>query len=260
MVKLQPLINTDPLLKLLGWAGTTLLLLMVLTTLNISTAEADEKIPAISGFAYTMSDNSDTQAPWLYREDYYFLTDNQVQVFYTNHSEQLIAEKVLDYATGRLTPSFIFEDQRHQISKRVEVNASNVELYLKSGPQSERATLERKKNQVVDAGFTAVVRNNWSALQAGQSIDFFFALPNRATNARLAARQIKCPARMQANHCFEMALSNRFLAMFVDSITLGFDQQQRLTEYRGRSNLSDSAGGDQDVIIRYRYADPEQRL
>ncbi|MDO3385573.1 hypothetical protein QWI17_06955 [Gilvimarinus sp. SDUM040013] len=231
--------------------GLTSLLAMSL----VSQARENQSDIAVAGFAY-----ADQGDQWLYREDYIVLPDNRVEVVYSNQSGDVLARKVLDYKTGLTTPSFYFHDSRFSVTKSAQVTDALITLSLKTSEGEEKTVLQQESKQVIDAGFTHFVRQHWNELLNDQAVEFFFALPNRGENVELEVRKVTCEGETVDVLCFRFELANRFLAMFVDSIALEFDEEMRLTRYSGRSNLSSDAGKDQDVIITYQYFDQGQTL
>lgn len=210
--------------------------------------------PEILGSAYLL------EAPdtLVYRETYEVLDEQTTQVTYLSPEDEVIAEKRLDYSTGEATPSFRLTDLRFEQVKSVSVSQGRLQFFVDEEGKKRKKERDRAKAQVVDAGFTHFLRQNWSGLINGEDVDFDFAFVDRLDNVSLTASKVDQSDtpfgnQLAASHYFSMALDNALLALLVDPIYLAFDDQQRLLAYAGRSNLKGPKGKPVDVIIRYVY-------
>ena len=197
----------------------------------------------------------------LYRETHCVSPDGgERQVVYEDANGQLIAQKLLDYSTGRTTPSFV--QHNHYSSNSIEValsqNAVSMAVIDKNDGSLSKAVAEPSKAMpvVIDAGFDGFVREHWEELVSGGSREFQFPFAKRASLVELRIQPLACSYDTQTDQCFRLDLANWFLRMLVAPIELGYDAETRqLTRYRGLSNIGDGNGNGLVVDIRYDYDD-----
>jgi hypothetical protein len=196
----------------------------------------------------------------LYSE-YHCLIDSELQqeVLYYNAMGFQIARKILDYQTGRTTPSFI---QRNVLTKEemsATVTMQSVSLTL-AGKKNKSKVLDRKSGGdeiyplVVDAGFDVFVQRNWENLLDANDVRFLFPLVTRLRLVELQLMPSSCSYKTQTEACFRLESSSWLFRMLIDPIELGYDRAlRRLSRYRGLSNIEDENGNGTVVDIEYRY-------
>jgi hypothetical protein len=116
---------------------------------------------------------------------------------------------------------------------------------------------------VVSSGFYHFILEHWDQLQAGQSLTFDFAVPNRLTTVRLrmhaqpnGAATMGAGARADPSWFYvKVEAANTLLSWLVQPLTVAFDAQQRMVLYRGIANVRDERGNTPQVLIHYRYAE-----
>lgn len=220
---------------------------------NLSFASSYE----ITGEAY-LTDDIETL---FYREHYTPISDEgRVEVHYVSSDGERIAIKELYFHRGATKPGYTLKDTRHHLLWSVEWKG-NKQLLMRKGFQNapERKVIKEQPPQVIDAGFDNFVKQEWDRLMDGESIAFYFAFPQRLTNVRLRIDRIK-PQRSPIEYReegwvhFKIRVNNRLLSLFVDSLYLAYEPQERqLKVFRGRSNLPDHRGGGVDVEVRYTH-------
>lgn len=203
---------------------------------------------------------------FLYREIYCANGNpDEMEVIYRNDEGNLLARKLLDYSSGRTTPSFV--QQNFYSSEVIEVGltAGNVTMTVVDAANSEtkKASSTRTDGQVpvvIDAGFDEYVRNNWDSLLAGDKHSFLFPFAERDKLVELRIKKSACTYPSGTHQCFRLELSNWFIRMLVSPIELGYDPElQRLMRYRGLSNIGDGKGNGSVVDIRYDYQEIPER-
>ena len=196
----------------------------------------------------------------LYTETY-CVRDNELthDVLYRDMEQALIAHKVLDYASGSLTPSFVQHNFYSQEVIAVELRQEQLIMAVKTAdnPQPQEFLLpvsEASLPIVIDAGFDNFVTQNWNAIVGGQSKQFQFPFAARESLVDLRISAARCSYDTEADQCFILRLDNWLIGRLVASIELGYDANlRRLTRFRGLSNIGDAKGAGQSVDIRYRY-------
>lgn len=185
------------------------------------------------------------------------------EVIYKDVADQLIAFKVLNYATGSNTPSYVQHNVYSQDSIAVELEQQRQEIIFTATDATRPAqpSVSSVKPSaavpvVIDAGFDEFVRDNWDSLVAGESKQFQFPFAARESLIKLSIASARCSYATETDQCFSLELNNWLLSMLSDPIELGYDaNSQRLTRFRGISNINDSDGEALAVDIHYRYDD-----
>ena len=185
------------------------------------------------------------------------------EVIYKDPENQLIAYKVLRYDTGSNTPSYVQHNVHSQDSIAVELEQERQEIIFTAtdANRSEQPSVASVKPSaalpvVIDAGFDAFVRENWQSLVAGESKQFQFPFAARESLVELSIASASCSYATDSDQCFSLELNNWLLNILADPIELGYDAKlQRLTRFRGISNISDGQGEALAVDIHYRYDD-----
>jgi len=230
-----------------------LLLLCVLAT--ACNAQASEFIGQAIGEAF----DRETNAP-LYSETHCVSKDALARrVLYRDMEQQLIAHKFLNYETGPLTPSFVQHNMSSNDAFGVQLMDGEIIVTATEG-EGAPATVALQPGVeypiVVDAGFDAFVTTHWDGLVAGERRRFQFPVAPRETLVEMSIESVSCSYDTDTDQCFSLEPNNWLLRMVADQIELGYDASlQRLTRFRGVSNISDRSGSGLVVDIHYRYDD-----
>jgi hypothetical protein len=223
------------------------------------TTHANNLVAQTLGEAFDLNSNQP-----LYSETHCVSGDALTrEVIYKDPENQLIAYKVLSYATGSNTPSYVQHNVHSQDSIAVELEQERQEIIFTATdanrpdqPSVASVKPSAASPVVIDAGFDAFVRENWQSLVAGESKQFQFPFAARESLVELSIASASCSYATDTDQCFSLELNNWLLSMLADPIELGYDAKlQRLTRFRGISNISDDAGEALAVDIHYRYDD-----
>ena len=199
----------------------------------------------------------------IYREYYYYSADGgHWRVEYRSaENDELVVYKEVDFNAGpqgsKSQPNFNQQDIR--FGETLSSQRQDGELLLSyketSEDQADQRNVKIKQPLVVDAGFDYFVRENWQSLQAGQAVSFYYAFPSRQQLVKLAIRAESGSAcqRDPQHSCFQIKPASWVLTLFVAPIDLIYDQQKRLLQFSGLSNIKGSDGQPQNVVIRYHY-------
>ena len=169
-----------------------------------------------------------------YREYHHCSVDGRLcSVLYKDTEGQLFARKQVDYSESLRSPSLLIEDLREGSTLRIDGDFD--------------------ADLVVDAGFDNYVRQRWSELAQGETVRFPFLVVGRDSPIRMKASRDEGNACDDGALCLTVTLDAWLLSMLVSPIELVYDDEKRLTQYRGISNIRDAEGRSQSVRIEYRY-------
>lgn len=157
----------------------------------------------------------------------------QCTVEYKDVSGDVFARKAVDYGSGLYSPSLVLEDFRLG------------EVRQTSGEVGEGV--------VVDAGFDHYVRHRWEELAAGEEVEFPFLVAGREKPLAMSAKVDEKRNCNPGQLCLLVTLDMWLISLLVEPIRLVYDEQKRLTQFRGISNIPTEKGESQSVEINYRY-------
>ncbi|PAV24567.1 hypothetical protein CF392_15610 [Tamilnaduibacter salinus] len=182
----------------------------------------------------------------------------QHEVVYRSTTEDtVIGTKSLAYEESPLRPSFDFRqppfDERMQLTNRGDTDA-RIDWQTPAG-ETETFEVGINDDVVIDAGFVHFIQANWQSLNSGRNVDFRFMGPTRGEHYAFVAEPTDSDA-IDAHLTVRIRPSGMILRWLVDPITLGFDQQGRLTDYLGLTNIRQSDDNNYVAHIRYGTSRP----
>lgn len=177
-------------------------------------------------------------------------------VTYEAADGELIADKQVRYGADLSAPSFEMTDYRIGQTESAVVRSGSVELF--SGDDGEPRSVELPENAVIDAGFDAFMRENFSTIADGGRLEFAFAVPaaRRFFQFELDPQGPAVTAEGEAV-LVRMRPASRFLRLLMDPVHLLYDLDGRLLEYRGLSNVWDEDGDRYKTRIVFDYSSTE---
>lgn len=194
-----------------------------------------------------------TETHWRYREGEVW---QHLVLYGCPQSKGVFARKLLRESPTAQAPDFDFQDARdgyrEGVRRREGVPGGVREVYVqaKSGAPVEAKPLVLPANAVLDAGFDAFVRANWSSLSAGASVKVPFLVPSRfefldfkiadARDAQIEGQPVR-RLRMSFAAWYGFALPSLELAYTRDGA--------RLVEFNGLGTIRDAQGNHQNVRI-----------
>lgn len=212
---------------------------------------------SVVGDAYDIKNQS-----LLYREVHCGnKNDLEHTVLYQDVEGELIAQKTLDYKTGHLSPSFIQKNLHTEEIISVQLKGQKISMSVQDMREQQPAkpNTEIVKDNlplVIDAGFDGFIRQHWDSLVTGDRKWFRFPVATRSSLMTFRVESSTCSYDSNGEQCFRLELSGWLYRLLADPIELGYDTvNQRLTRYRGLSNIEDNNKQGQIVDIRYRYDD-----
>lgn len=219
---------------------------VLLAALFFVQAAVSQASPSVIGTA------SNSQGETLYTEKHF--TNGQGfthKVSYFAQGKEF-ASKTINQGQTPASPSVKLTDTRSGQKYSVESDGENVIFSFKKTAQSKtkKGKTAINKPLIIDAGFNAFIQNHWQALNKGEKLTVFYALPTRQSLAKLVVSKNNNCAKA---HCFTIAVKNWFLALIVDKLKLSYNEQKQLLSFQGPSNIVDKNGKTLNVTIQYRY-------
>ncbi|MGF2734867.1 hypothetical protein [Marinobacter sp. DUT-1] len=187
--------------------------------------------------------------------------DHRVEYREQDQSEGF-ADKVLRYQRSPLQPEVDFNQPRFDESLRISYpdgNTIEVDWQTPSG-ETRAFNVPVEGRAVVDAGFDNLVRQNWSALQQGRSVEFRFLGPTRGELYGFILEPSNHP-ELDADLEVAIRPTSMLLRFLVDPIQLGYNARGALTHYLGLTNIRKNSDTNYQAHIRYDIASyPECEL
>ena len=243
---MNPRLPTPPLAAVLGASLLALALggPAAARDAEPATGEAPETI-SFKGFAYEIESGA-----FLYTEEHEReLRDGRMvrgTVLYRAPDGTELARKMLDFGDEPSRPTFRLDDTRDGYAEGARVEDDRFELYYRRNEADpmERELLDRPERLVIDAGFDAFVQENFAAFLAGDEVLFDFAVPTELDAIPFRARPVaRTRVHDRAAIEIELALANRFFALFVDPIVVSYDvRTKELLRFAGLANINDPEG------------------
>lgn len=188
-------------------------------------------------------------------------------VKYVDGKGQSIAQKQLDYLYNSLVPNVLQEDFRQGEIRALNYSADQQQFslaYQQSRDVEEKSAVidldDAKYPWVADAGFDRLLKDNWAALSAGETLPFSFLSPIHARRIDLVVKQVDestCVdsfTEVGAKVCFSVEPKSSMLRLFAKPLNLLYEKStQRLLVFSGVVNLVDANGKPKMANIHYWY-------
>ncbi|MBD3642438.1 MAG: hypothetical protein HUJ18_15695 [Marinobacter sp.] len=175
---------------------------------------------------------------------------------------EAFADKLLRYERSPLQPEVSFNLPRFDESLQISYPGNDLlEVDWQTPAGETRAfNVPLAGRAVVDAGFDNLVRQNWSALQEGRSVEFRFLGPTRGELYGFILEPSDHPD-LEAHLEVAIRPTSMLLRFLVDPIQLGYNSQGALTHYLGLTNIRKNSDTNYQAHIRYDIASyPECEL
>jgi hypothetical protein len=163
---------------------------------------------------------------------------------YFDPKHKKIAQRVLDFRASKFAPDFELEDLRTGYLE----GAARLDNKLRVFNRKDRSSkLEEKiiyipEPVVVDGGFNQFLKANWSALENGETIKFYFAVPARLDYFTLRASRIDDNSDKDEMK-IRVEPDKTLIRLLADPIIVRYSKAtKRILSYHGQSNISDENG------------------
>jgi hypothetical protein len=170
---------------------------------------------------------------------------------YYNTENKLIATRSLNFSKSRFAPDFTTEDLRTGYLEGAVVTGSHIKLFFrrdKISPTKEK-TIDVPHPAVVDGGFNQFIKSNWTLLEKGESVVFYFTVSSKLDYYKLRAIKVN-----ESNHAMKVKIEpdQPVLRWLASPIIVTYDiSTKRIMSYEGKSNITDDNGA--NIIVKLIY-------
>ncbi len=173
-------------------------------------------------------------------------------VLYRCPDGSAFARKVVVERAGASTPDFDFVDGRTGYREGVRTTNGKREVYSrKSSTASEKTkVLQIPKLAVIDAGFDAMVRAQWSRLATKDGISAQFLLPSALRFLKVSIQRMQGAPEADVTH-LRMKLDTWYGFAAPDTELDYRTSDRRLLRFKGIGSVRDAGGGNQAVRIEF---------
>jgi len=235
--------------------------IFVLFALGLAAMSAVAQYGVFTGYARDPESKTLLYVESHYVKDLGAPSEQRIVLYRCSKQGPVFARKQLDYSQQRLAPEFRFEDGRLGYLEGLRREGANTEVYLReAATAAERsARLARGKSIVADAGFDEFVRENWSKLEAGESLRFSFLVPSRLDYLSFKVKKVG-ETRIDGEPASVIQLNlSGVLGWFLSNIEVSYRQRDRaLMRYAGVTNVRDLDS--QNVVALIDFPAAERRL
>lgn len=195
----------------------------------------------------------------LYRETHWRYLDQGQQarlVLYTCADGTPFARKRVWAGAQPAAPDFEFVDARDGYREGVRRAGGRREVFVQADAESALRIkpIETPPLAVIDAGFDAFVRAQWSALAKGSKVTARFLLPSRQTFLAVGIRKAEeVPAGAQSKDHLRLRMTlDAWYGFAVPQTTLTYRASDRwLLRFEGIGTIRDRQGRNQAVRIEF---------
>ncbi|HEY6939866.1 hypothetical protein [Dokdonella sp.] len=206
------------------------------------------------GYAYTPDGTR-----LLYRETHWIYADEEPErlVLYRCPDGTPFARKRVTEIGVAHAPDFEFTDARDGHREGVRSMAGRRDVYWQDREGTDRAErpLSVAPDTVIDAGFDAYVRAHWDALAAGAPLSARLLLPSRLGTIGVRISDVTSPSDRRMDLRRMSVQLDAWYAFALPALSLVYDAQRTLREFRGIGPVRDRHGRNLGVVIRF-PADP----
>ncbi len=211
-------------------------------------AGASEDVQRHDGIAYRRGSEDVVyrESHWRYRE----AGQPRRLVLYRCADGQPFARKQLSGAADTAAPDFDFVDERDGYREGVRRSAGAREVYWQPSAASpeQRESVNLGADAVVDAGFDAFIRTNWTELVEDRPQMATFLLPSDFNFLQLVVRKTSTSGDGSTTQFSLRAAA--WYAFALPEITLTYrNSDQRLVRFAGISTIRDERGRRQSVDV-----------
>lgn len=220
---------------------------LLASLLIAGSAHAADETLHFRGYAYDLSSNK-----FLYTEvhEQKISGDRWVggTIDYFAPNGRRIGHKVLDFTADPHVPVYRLEltAARGYMESITAVTSERIEMARQDHGKTELETvsLKRKGLMTADSGFHSFIRDHFAELQAGQTVEFRFAVAGNLDAFRFRAKKTGETTWNGVPAVTLRVEPDSLLRFLVDPLELVYEPKVRkLLEYRGVSNLHDEVTG-----------------
>lgn len=171
-----------------------------------------------------------------------------------------IAYKLLTYTGRPQHPSIEQENFVLGTRARVEVTADEIKMWRFEEGKASSSSVPISDSLIVDAGFDAFIKANWSSLQdaPARQVEFAAAGNAQTLKMRLTVEKGIEPGVVKLS----VTPTSWLVRLFLPRLTFFYSEDRQLLRYEGYSNFVPSDSDSQQVVVEFAYyetASPLQR-
>jgi hypothetical protein len=201
---------------------------------------------------------SDDTKALRYIEHHQYLSDQTHIIRYFDASLNLIALKMLTYESLPQHPTIEQRDLLTKTNISIRPNGDEVTQTVDTATSTDSFSTPLDANTVIDAGFDAYIRSQWDDLVRDRKPAVFkFAIAGRDMTIRM---RVKSLAPVHGDKRFVVEPKNWVLRQLVPQIRLTYDENKRLAEYQGFSNIAPAVDESRTVSITYTHYSLDREL
>ncbi len=194
----------------------------------------------------------------IYREFHRF-SPTEHRVDYQTANGEWLAHKSINYdkIAGVVSFDLYYPDTRRR--ERVTSANGEITVNIRSRQKDINHQLAYRAGDVVDAGFDALVRDQWTTLVAGKPVRTRFLLFRRGrwmdmTIAKTGNKYCQEKYQGSVDYCLSIKPTTLLLRMVVPELLLAYNNKQQLSMYFGPTNLEFEENEPGSLVITYQYA------
>lgn len=211
---------------------------------------ADVSIDRYRGVAFAEGDMNPVYSEVF---DDKFVNGRHVETItrYYNAESKLIATRSLDFSKSRFAPDFTTEDLRTGYLEGASVKGSRIKLFFRRNKNSapEEKIIDVPHPAVVDGGFNQFIKSNWTLLEKGEPVVFYFTVSSKLDYYKLHAIKVNTSGQAMK---VKIEPDQTVLRWIASPIIVTYDiSTKRILSYEGKSNITDDNGT--NIIVKLIY-------
>lgn len=173
-------------------------------------------------------------------------------VLYSCMNGAVFARKVVVERASAVAPDFDFTDGRTGYREGVRTTGSGREAYWQksSSDTEKRKVMDVPADTMIDAGFDAMVRANWTQLGTKAGLDASFLLPSVLRSLKVNIQRLATAPTSGMTH-LRMKLDTWYGFAAPDTHLDYRTSDRRLLRFRGIGSIRDQRGRNQAVRIEF---------
>lgn len=212
--------------------------------LAASAAHAELRTAKFYGFAYDLKSSR-----YLYTEVHEQHLDGDRWlggiIRYVAPDGSPIGDKVLDFSKDPYIPVYELKlPLEHYEEAITSISPDRVELMKARDGTRKTGSEKRVPGMAADSGFSSLLVDHFSEIEAGQTLRFTFAVAGQLSAYQFRAHKV-ADLQYDGQPALQLVVEpDSLLRMFVDPLTIIYSKlNHHLLEYRGVSNVHDPATG-----------------
>ncbi len=188
-----------------------------------------------------------------YIEHHQYLPDGTHRIAYYDPALNLLLSKALSYEGKPQHPAV--QQLDHKASDQISIVTSERSARMTGSLQPETPyTFELADDVVIDAGFDGFIRAAWAQLMTGSKQQIRMIVAGVPAMLKMT---LKLDGQTDGFTRFSITPANLLLRLALPGVQLTYDNNRRLVQYKGPSNLSRQPGDSREVTINFSHHESE---